>query len=444
MTLRSAPAPFPRIGNLNGTTARLAFAALVFPTFAFAATLTLEPVDHDGIYATGQPVAWNVAVTGDAASLKDASYTLKKNGREVVAEGTLDLTSPTITIESDPVAEPGTLLAEITATGPDGKPVRALGGAAISPEKITPTLPRPDDFDAFWADQLEALAEVPPNPQITPMDSGNPEVAYFQITFANVGGATIHTQLAHPKSGDKFPGMVIVQWAGVYGLQKERVVEWAARGWLVINVLPHDLPIDESPEFYRQQAAGPLKGYASIGNSSRETSYLRGMFLGALRATDYLASRPDWDGKTLVARGGSKGGYQSLMLAALDPRITAVLANIPAGCEITGAASGRASGWPSWAIDDPAKRDAIIETSRYFDAVNFASRIKAPTLIGLGLVDLVCPPTGIYSMTNELAGPSETVTMPLRGHKGPHPEFESRVEAWIDAISEGKPVPARP
>ena len=40
--------------------------------------------------------------------------------------------------------------------------------------------------------------------------------------------------------------MFIVQWAGVYALQKDWVTQRAGEGWLVLNINAHDIPIDES------------------------------------------------------------------------------------------------------------------------------------------------------------------------------------------------------
>ena len=57
------------------------------------------------------------------------------------------------------------------------------------------------------------------------------------------------------------------------------------------------------------------------------------MYLADIRAVDYLASRPDWDGKTLVVMGTSMGGQQSLCTAALNPEVTALIVHVPAGAD---------------------------------------------------------------------------------------------------------------
>src|SRR5262249_40542633 len=158
-------------------------------------------------------------------------------------------------------------LAEIKVKTADGKEHKAAGGALVAPDKIAPSAPRPDDFDEFWAAKIKELDAVPANPQLEQADGGKPGVDYWKITLDNVGGTKIHGQLARPaakKGGStgedsaKLPALFIPQWAGVYPLQEAWVTDRAKEGWLVLNIIAHDLPIDESESFYRDQSAGPL------------------------------------------------------------------------------------------------------------------------------------------------------------------------------------------
>ena len=105
----------------------------------------------------------------------------------------------------------------------EGKDRRALGGAVASPEKIALSAQRPADFDAFWKDKLKELAAVPPNPELLSAPSGKAVVAYWKITMDNIRGTHIRGQLARPEKGEKLPALLIVQWAGVYPLQKNWV-----------------------------------------------------------------------------------------------------------------------------------------------------------------------------------------------------------------------------
>ena len=72
------------------------------------------------------------------------------------------------------------------------------------------------------------------------------------------------------------------------------------------------------PAFY---AALPqiIKNYNTIGQHSRDESYFLQMYLGDYRAVEYLASRPDWDGKTIVVMGTSMGGQQSFAVGGAEP-----------------------------------------------------------------------------------------------------------------------------
>ena len=282
-------------------------------------------------------------------------------------------------------------------------------------QKIQPALPRPEDFDAFWEAKLKDLADVAMNPKLDPADAGKPNVDYFKITLDNIRGSHIRGQLARPKQGGKLPAMLIVQWAGVYPLQKGWVTSRAAEGWLVLNINAHDLPIDESEQFYKDQAAGPLKDYPAIGNDDRETSYFLRMYLSCYRAAQYLTERTDWDGRTLVVTGGSQGGLQSIVTAGLHPKISAALACVPAGCDLNGPVAGRMPGWPMWYWKTQGKDEAKVRRAAgYYDVVNFASRVKCPVLIGVGLIDTTCPSPGVFAAYNQLQGPKEIVVLPVR------------------------------
>jgi cephalosporin-C deacetylase-like acetyl esterase len=294
-------------------------------------------------------------------------------------------------------------LLEVTARPPEQKQLKALGGALAAPERIQPAAPPPADFDTFWRDKLKELADVRANPVLVALESGRANVDYYHISMDNIRGTHIRGQLARPRQGDKLPAMLIVQWAGVYPLQKSWVTDRAAEGWLVLNINAHDLPIDEPDQFYRDQAAGPLKDSPAIGNEDRETSFFLRMYLSCYRAAEYLTHRPDWDGHALVVTGGSQGGSQSFITAALHPRISAVLACVPAGCDLLGPKAHRLPGWPMWYWKtqgkDPAK---VRQAARNYDVVNFAPRIKCPVLVGVGLIDTTCPSPGVFAAYEQI------------------------------------------
>src|SRR4029079_14504154 len=193
------------------------------------------------------------------------------------------------------------------------------------------------------------------------------ELNVFQLDAL---GSKAHGYVARPAREGKFPAVIQLQYAGVYALNAGAVARRAAEGWLIINVDSHDkLPSDPSGNVPRP--------YQAVGNSDREKSYFLNMYLRDSRALDYLVTRPDWNGKTIVLMGGSMGGQQSLALAGLRPdKISAVLVCGPGRCDRSGDLHGRKPGYPNW----DSTNLIVMQTALYFDTVNFASRITAPVM----------------------------------------------------------------
>ena len=269
-------------------------------------------------------------------------------------------------------------------------------GAAVAPTQIPLSTPRPADFDAFWDAKLAEQARVPINAVVTPVSTDVPGVIVSMFALDALGSKA-HGYAARPAAEGKFPALIQLQYAGVYALNLHADAERAAQGWLVLNVDSHDkLPSDPS--------GNVPQNYNAIGNTDREKSYFLAMYLRDSRVLDYLATREDWDGKTVVLTGGSMGGQQSMVLAGLRPdKVSAVAVCVPAGADTNGDLHGRKAGYPYWPSDNP---DAM-KTALYFDPVDFASHIQAPVMAGFGFIDTVSPPAGVWTMLNQIPGPKE-------------------------------------
>ena len=401
---------------------------LALPPWLVAADpkVTVTPDVESGIYEPGKTVTWNIQVQdGDAPASGKLFYVVRKGGATEIAKGEAELKEGKAQVTGTR-ADAGTLLLDVKYRAAGGtKDTTALGGAVFAPDKVTASTPPPDDFDAFWKEKVAELAAVPMNVQLTPVDVGNAQVEYFKITMDNIRGSKIQGQIARPAGKKDLPALLQVQWAGVYPLHRDWVVGHAKNGWLAMNIIAHDLPIDEKPEFYKEKSEKELRDYPGIGREDREKSYFLKMFLSCYRAVDYLTQREDWNKKALVVHGGSQGGYQAIVTAGFHPAVTAFAANVPAGCDHTGHQVGRSPGWPNfpgrrWPQADAEK---IVMTSRYFDAMNFATKINCAGLIGLGLVDPVCPPEGILATVNQMKGPKKVIIMPRADHGNNHQAY---------------------
>lgn len=390
-----------------------------------------------GVVVLAKPVTWTIERPAGVPA-DGLTYRLRDNNFTTIQEGVLPADEPTLAVTTA-ADKPGWLILDVSRKA-DGKSIFVTSaGVVAAPDRILPTSPKPDDFDAFWKAQLAALAKVPPNAKETPLESPKPGVTVSEITLDNVDDAHVRAQLGRPEKGEKFPAVVVYQWAGVYPLSKGNVVGYADQGFLVLNVMAHDLPLYEPKDFYDAQNNGPLKNYVAIGNTSRETSYFRKMFLGDYQALEYLTSRPDWDGRTLVVRGDSQGGMQAFAMAGLHPKVTAMIAVVPAGCDPVSVRAGRASGWPYWSGMQPAdRREAILDTARYYDPAHFAQAARCPALVTAGLRDVTSPPANVIAAFNSLAGPKELVLMPDATHQQNHQPSHAAVGRWFEAIRAGR------
>ena len=412
--------------------------ALLLNSVLSAESILVRPDRASGVYRAGESVAWTITwidETKDAPAELD--YVFKLGGLTEAAAGKVTFTDGVATLASE-FKEPTTMLLEVSWSEGE-ETMKEHGGAVASPEEIRAAGEEPADFDAWWTAKIAELATVPMNVSLSPQDLGVAGVDYAEITMDHFRGSHLNGQVARPTKGDKFPALLRVQWAGVYGLQTPWVTDRAKAGWLALNVQPHDLPIDESEAFYAAQRAGPLKDYFVQGNEDRETSYFLRMYLSCYRAVEYLKSRPDWDGRTIVVTGTSQGGQQTFVTAGLHPDITAAMALVPAGADFNGETVGRAVGFPFWPGMSQGKDQAAeAQTGGYFDIVNFARRVRCPMLVGIGLKDVVCPPAGILAAVNQLKYYHETVFLPTSGHQdvnGSQRLFVDRMEqGWIPAL----------
>jgi cephalosporin-C deacetylase-like acetyl esterase len=421
--------------------------------------LTFTPYHANGIYKIGETVGWTVT-PGSEAPTYAYDWTIRRNNAVVLKEGKLDLSSGKDKIEivgdqpemiyvaiepyaalaaassapsatAPSAAQPGSATTSPSSPAPDAASTAAatttaaqagsaaaksdgsphwIGGntgrnnglyavgAAVAPTEIPLSTPRPADFDAFWDGKLAQQAKVPIDAVLTLVQSDVPGVE-MSIFALDALGSKAHGYVARPTAEGQYPALIMLQYAGVYALNAHADAERAAEGWLVLIVDSHDkLPSDPSGNI-------PMN-YNAMGNTDREKSYFLDMYLRDSRVLDYLATRPDWNGKTVVLTGGSMGGQQSIALAGLRPdKVTDVLVCVPAGADTNGDLHGRKAGYPYWPSDNPDAMNAAL----YFDTVNFASRIKAPVMAGFGFIDTVSPPAGVWTMLNQIPGPKEPV-----------------------------------
>ncbi|QDT06485.1 Acetyl esterase Axe7A precursor [Rubripirellula lacrimiformis] len=406
-------------------------------------SVTVTADHQDAIYEAGQQAAFLITVKHGDQPVSDGTvkYTIddftRGNQSAVFAEGELTLgKDPSRAVIRGDKA--GFLRCQVTYQPDQGKAVNAIAGAAFSPAQIAPSLPVPDDFDEFWSDQKRQLAEIPINPKLTPVDSGDAAIESYDVQVPCWGGAPVSGYFAKPKSAaaKSLPAILWVHGAGVRSSILSNAVRGAQSGMLSMDINAHGLANGKPDDFYAQASSGPLKNYRSIGRQDRNTIYFRGMFLRLVRAIDFLAAQPEWNGREIVVIGHSQGGGQAIAAGGLDPRVTMIAAGVPAICDHSGVIAGRVNGWPKLVpmTDDGVPDPSGLEASRYVDAVNFASRCQAQAIMSVGFIDSVCPPSSCYAAYNALQGPKRILHEPLMGHAAPPHIQDAFFQSVLDHV----------
>ena len=394
----------------------------------------------DWRYDPGQPVRFRIVAIQDGHPLTGVKVSIRI-GPEMMPpkiEQSATLTADGITVEGGTLNEPGFLRCVATLEQ-NGKTYRGLATAAFQPEKIQPTQQDPADFDQFWAAGKAALAKLPIDAKVAPLpEYGNALADCFHVNLQNVGmgnaASRFYGVLCEPKAPGKYPALLSVPGAGVRPYRG--LADMAARGVITLQVGIHGIPVTMEQSVYDSLGAGALSSYNTFGLDNRDRYYFRRVYLGCVRANDFLTSHPKWDGVNLAVTGGSQGGALSIVTAALDPRVRGLAAYYPALSDVTGYLQNRAGGWPHmFRADGPQSHRSPdkIETTKYYDVVNFARRVKVPGLYSWGFNDETCPPTSMYSAYNVIPGQKRLLLALETGHNN-IPEQVAEVQTWLLAF----------
>lgn len=392
----------------------------------------------DWRYTPGQPVRFRILAIQDGHLVSGLKVTYKI-GPEMMPpkiEQSATLPAEGLIVDGGTLTEPGFLRC-IATVEKNGKTYRALATAAFQPEALKPTQSDPADFDQFWAAGKAALAKIPIDAKRTLLpDYGNAAANCYHLNLQNVGAGTgtsrFYGILCEPKAPGKYPALLSVPGAGVRPYRG--LAEMAARGVITLQVGIHGIPVTMDQSVYDSLGTGALAGYNTFGLDNRDRYYYRRVYLGCVRANDYLTTHPNWDGFTLAVTGGSQGGALSIITAALDPRVKGLAAYYPALADVTGYLQNRAGGWPHMfrateGAQAHRSQDKIAASS-YYDVVNFARRVKVPGLYSWGFNDETCPPTSMYSAYNVIPGQKRLLLALETGHNN-IPEQVAEVQSWL-------------
>ena len=160
-------------------------------------------------------------------------------------------------------------------------------------------------------------------------------------------------------------------------------------------------------------------------NEDPEVAYFNGMVLRVKRGLQYLKTLKGWNGKDLIASGGSQGGLQTIWAAGCGEGVTRAESGITWCCDMynNNIRRERKISSDGWYIP-------WTESMGYYDAANFAKRIPAQTchtiITRAGLGDYCCPPMGLAKLWNNIPGNKKINWVQGSEHGYVPPEYEGR------------------
>ena len=394
--------------------------------------LSVNIVPENGIYLyrAGETAVLNINVHTPAA-ISDASrsnYRLSRNGVHTLKEGTMDLDEGKGSINAT-LNQPGFLRCDIICvTGKDT--LYAACGLGFSVEEIRPGGKLPENFNRFWREAKAELIRIPIDAKLEEVEVVDPgDAKRFKVSLANVNGSRVYGWLHLPEGNGPFPTVLSIPGSGIG--RTGRFAGFTEAGIAVLAIEVHGLepqaqeiigaaqwirPVTDETEYFAKLQNGILAGYHSFGIEDPYRYYHRRTLQSAMRALDYLYTRKDVDPRKIIVFGGSQGGGLSLLTAAIDKRVDAVVATVPAFC------------------NNVSRKDSHIphvsRTMSYFDAALAAELIEVPALIGVGFIDGTCLPANVYSAYNNIKGPKRIENFYNMGHGSP-PDWREQTINWI-------------
>ncbi|RYY36738.1 MAG: hypothetical protein EOP46_05380 [Sphingobacteriaceae bacterium] len=288
--------------------------------------------------------------------------------------------------------------------------------------EIKAQISRPADFTEFWQKSKQELAKIQPKYKILERnDLSTPKVKVYQVEMQSWGNVTIKGFLSIPERRPaKLPVRYVVPG---YLVAMEPITYDVDFATFCINVRGNGNSKD----------AIDTKGIQyNMYNIADKNNYIyRGVYLDCLRGVDFIAAHTKLglDTSRILVQGGSQGGALAIVVAALDKRVNLVITEEPLYSDIHNSvrisktmrpASTSPIGYFTRHISQNSRvnEPQFFRTWDYYDPLNFAPLVRCPVLMGIGLLDELCPPSCSWGLFNRFGSDKKEIwSSPDKAHE---------------------------
>lgn len=345
------------------------------------------------------------------------------------------VTSKDVTVKSNktlpvtfvvPGIEPGFYNAIVTFSSESiTKTVKFSFG--YEPEKIVSPPNPQSDFEQYWKRAKKELAAVDPQYRLIKIDSlCTPKKNIYLVEMRSLGNVLIRGWYSVPTAPGKYPAVMQVP-----GYSSTIVPNYVNYGDDLIgfglNIRGHGNSKDSfNPGF---------PNYLQYFLTDKELYVYRGAYMDCVRGIDFLFSRPEVDTSRVAVEGASQGGALTFATAALNnTRIKVCAPQVPFLSDFEH--YFQVASWPGnefinyVEVDKKQTWEQVYNTLSYIDIKNLAGWIKCPLIMGVGLVDDVCPPHINFAAYNQVTTEKKYIVYPTAGHGLPGDYYVQKMD-WI-------------
>ncbi len=255
-------------------------------------------------------------------------------------------------------------------------------------------LTRYQNFKKFWRGMYSRLRKEKVVYSIKPLynDKIN-KIETYDLSLNSYDGLQLKGYFAIPYgvNGKKYPGVLLLHGYGSFGTPGWAHF-FARRGYAALSI---DL------RGHGRSAAVYHPGFPGLmtnGILRVKTFSMVKIVMDSLASLRFLEHFKNINSKYIFVTGGSMGGALPLIDAAIDNHVTAAAGDVPFLSDIPVqmplAHMGPYMEVKAFLKKHPEDKAKVMRSLYYVDTKHFASWIKVPVMVGIGLKDEDCPPKG--------------------------------------------------
>jgi len=291
--------------------------------------------------------------------------------------------------------------------------------------------PRPEDFNEYWDRALAEMQNTNPEIALTPASFQTPFAECFDLYFTGVRGARIHAKYLRPREASE-PHPALLQFHGYSG----NCGDWQDKlGYVAAGFSVAAMDVRGQGGLSEDKGGvigNTLNGHIIRGlDDQPDNLHFRQVFLDTAQLARVVIDMPEVDADRVCATGMSQGGGLTLACASLEPRIRQLAPLCPFLCdyqrvwEMDLAVNAYAELKNYFRLFDPRhlREEEVFITLGYIDCQHLTERIKGDTLIAIGLMDDICPPSSQFAAYNKITANKEYMLYPDFAHEH-YPGFQ--------------------